>query len=282
MLVETDFASSLVYFRQALPQRSTHQSLITTTLPKSPPNGCPRCRLCTRVLPLLFSSNSLRSLCSSSESSVLNSGLPVFSSLHRSPFTGQSAYTSNITGKINGRFEVCLLIYLFKSTRIFSLITDQSARSSRLDISTVRATHSRAPASISFPFSLINPRVTISGADSTRPVCLSIAIIGITTPSSDRCFRSRTTISSISSSEPQSPSARPADTGSRRNAPSSVNSTHFPSSSSIISPLTTPNWCASAACRNKCRYSPCTGIKYFGFTSCSSSFCSSWLACPDT
>src|ERR1700730_13711890 len=106
MLVETDFASSLVYFRQALPQRSTHQSLITTTLPKSPPNGCPRLRLCSQVLPLLFSSNPLRSLCLSYNTNVLNSGNLVFSSLHRSPFTGQSAYTSNITGKINGRFEV--------------------------------------------------------------------------------------------------------------------------------------------------------------------------------
>src|SRR5579859_4891887 len=104
----------------------------------------------------------------------------------RGLFAGHSPYTSRITGRINGLFDVCLLIYLFKSTRIFSLITDQSALSSRFEFSTVRATHSRAPASISFPFSLINPRVTISGADSTRPVCLSIAIIGITTPSSDK------------------------------------------------------------------------------------------------
>src|SRR5258708_3027015 len=219
------------------------------------------------------------------------------------------SYTSKITGKINGLFDVCLLIYLFKSTQIFSLITDQSPPSSTFEFSTLpptqspaffsllthqpplpprsesspfRATHPPPPASISFPFSLINPRVTISGADSTLPVCLSIAIIGITTPSSDKCFRSRTTISSISSSEPESTSTRPAGTGSRRNAPSSVNSTPFPSSTSKISPLTTPNWCASAACRNKCRYSPCTGIKYFGFTSCSSNFCSSWLACPET
>src|SRR6266436_3990291 len=99
---------------------------------------------------------------------------------------------------------------------------------------------------------------------------------------SRRNVPSRHPIPSIPPSEPESTSTRPAGTGSRRNAPSSVNSTHFPSSSSKISPLTTPNWCASAACRNKCRYSPCTGIKYFGFTSCSSNFCSSWLACPET
>src|SRR5882672_10869610 len=75
---------------------------------------------------------------------------------------------------------------------------------------------------------------------------------------------------------------RPAVTGSRRYAPSSVNSICWPSSTSRISPDTTPNWCARAAWRKRCRNSPCTGMKYFGLTSCSRSFCSSWLACPET
>ena len=84
----------------------------------------------------------------------------------------------------------------------------------------------------SWPLSLIRPRVTISGCDSILPVCLSIAMIGTTIPSSERCFRSRITTSSISSSEPESTQTRPAVTGSRRNTPSSVNSICWPSSTS--------------------------------------------------
>src|SRR5580704_16202509 len=83
-------------------------------------------------------------------------------------------YTSRITGRINGRLEVCLLMWRFRSTRIFSFITDQSDFSSALDCSTVLMTTSRAPARNSVPLSLNMPRVTISGCDSMRPVCLSI------------------------------------------------------------------------------------------------------------
>src|SRR6266404_5556969 len=80
-----------------------------------------------------------------------------------------------MTGRIRGRLEVCLLMYRFRSTRIFSLMTPQSDFSSALDSSTVFRMTSRAPAMSSWPLSLIRPRVTISGCDSILPVCLSIA-----------------------------------------------------------------------------------------------------------
>src|SRR6267143_745689 len=134
-----------------------------------------------------------------------------------------------MTGRISGRLEVCLLMYRFRSTRIFSLMTPQSDFSSALDSSTVFIMTSRAPAINSWPLSLMSPRVTISGCDSILPVCLSIAMIGTTMPSSERCLRSRITTSSISSSEPESTQTRPAVTGSRRCAPSSVNSIGLPS-----------------------------------------------------
>src|SRR5205807_2784446 len=71
-----------------------------------------------------------------------------------------------MTGRIRGRLEVCLLMYLLRSTRIFSLITPQSEFSSELDSATVFIRTSRAPTSSSWPFSLMSPRVTISGCDS--------------------------------------------------------------------------------------------------------------------
>src|SRR5882757_3387880 len=54
-------------------------------------------------------------------------------------------------------------------------------------------------------------------------------------------FRTRITTSSISSSEPESTHTRPAVTGSRRRAPSSVNSIGRPSSTSRISCETAPS-----------------------------------------
>src|SRR5438445_8367902 len=62
-----------------------------------------------------------------------------------SAIDSSAAYTSRITGRISGRLEVCLLIYRFRSTRIFSLITHQSEFSSALDSETVFISTERAP-----------------------------------------------------------------------------------------------------------------------------------------
>src|SRR5258708_3064249 len=88
-------------------------------------------------------------------------------------------------------------------------MTPQSDFSSAFDSSTVFMITTRAPTISSWPLSLINPRVTISGCDSIFPVCLSIAIIGTTMPSSERSLRSRITTSSIPSSIPKSPQPHP-------------------------------------------------------------------------
>ena len=108
-----------------------------------------------------------------------------------------------------------------------------------------------------------NPRVTISGADSMRPVCLSMAMMGTTTPSSARCRRSRITTSSISSSEPES-----TQHASRRHrfAPERPGRGELDRLAILqqdTSPETTPICCASAACRKSCRYSPCKRNKIF-------------------
>ena len=58
-----------------------------------------------------------------------------------------------------------------------------------------------------------NPRLTISGRLSMRPVCRLMAMIGSTMPSSERCRRSRITIScTTSSTEPESMQTRPTVT----------------------------------------------------------------------
>src|SRR5260370_6438905 len=112
---------------------------------------------------------------------------------HESRATSHQIQISRITGRISGRLEVCLLMYRLRSTRIFSLMTPQSDFSSALDSSTVFMITTRAPAISSCPLSLINPRLTISGCDSIFPLCLSIAMICTTMPSSETCLRSRTT-----------------------------------------------------------------------------------------
>src|SRR4030095_409517 len=56
-----------------------------------------------------------------------------------------SRHTSRMTGRMRGRLEVCLLMKRLRSTRIFSLMTDQSARSSAFEVLMVRRTISRAP-----------------------------------------------------------------------------------------------------------------------------------------
>ncbi len=86
-----------------------------------------------------------------------------------------------MTGRINGRFEVCLLRKRFKSWRIFSLITPQSVFSSCVDCSMVRTVICRACSMISCAFLGWQEAARHNfGRDSMCPVCLSMAMIGTT------------------------------------------------------------------------------------------------------
>ena len=104
---------------------------------------------------------------------------------------------------INGRRCVCLLRKRFRSVRIFSCITPQSPRSSAVEVFERPGDHA--------PRILQNARVSRrheTAAHNFRkpsllPVCLLMAIIGSTNPSSERWRRSRMMMSSTtSSSEP--------------------------------------------------------------------------------
>ena len=160
-------------------------------------------------------------------------------------------------------------------------MTPQSVFSSSEEPSIVRATVSAAPSSSSGLSSLVTkPRVTISGLLSSFPVWRFSATIGTITPNSDKWRRSRITTSSrISSPVPESIHTRPTGTDSRCRAPSeSISSTSPLSSRNDASRPLLFKCSLNCKWRESCRYSPCTGTKYFGRSKLSTNFSSSSLA----
>ena len=134
--------------------------------------------------------------------------------------------------------------------------------------------------------STTNPRVMISGALSSAPVCPLMATTGTTSPSPARCRRSRST-SSATSPRPRAVDQHPARSAPRRRSPRRRASNRSTSPFSISSTSTRGSRAADTrsamrAWRASCRYSPCIGTKYRGLTRESTSFSSSSLPWPET
>ena len=126
------------------------------------------------------------------------------------------------------------------------------------------------------------PFVTMSGPDSTLPVCRSIVSTTRKMPSLPIDQRSRMTDWLMSPTPRPSTYTTPEATFSPRRAPRSSISTESPLVMTNAFPGATPRSIAMRAWRTSIRYSPWTGMKYFGRRMLRSSFSSSWLACPDT
>jgi hypothetical protein len=171
---------------------------------------------------------------------------------------------------ISGRREVCLLRKRFRSARIFSCITPQSPRSSSLDDSSVFSHH--LPRRLQQIGAVLHRHESAAHdfrQPSLLPVCLLMAMIGSTKPSSERWRRSRITMSSTtSSSVPESMHTRPTVNRFALARAVASRSPAFRPIRARTSPPG-PRWlrcCASCACFASCRYSPWTGTKKRGRT----------------
>src|SRR5207244_1272100 len=101
-------------------------------------------------------------------------------------------------------------------------------------------------------------------------------------PSSARSWRSRSTTAPTSPTDLPSTRTRPAGKRPTTCAAVFVTSTPVPSSIRKTRSGSRPTDSASRAWLRRCRYSPCTGMKYRGRVRFSISFRSSWLAWPET
>src|SRR5262249_37271624 len=165
------------------------------------------------------------------------------------------------TGRTNGRSPERFRKNRCRSTRIFSLISPGSVRSSTLAPSIAAPTSpgiSRNSASVRA--STTNPRVITSGVSSSVPDWRLIARTGTTRPSPARWRRSRSTSSPTSPLRVPSMRIRPAGTFSTIRAPSSSTRMRSPFSASTTF-VPGEALLATAACRASCRYSPCIGTK---------------------
>ena len=114
--------------------------------------------------------------------------------------------------------------------------------------------------------SYANPRDVTSIADAA-PDKPSMQITAISSPSSAKCFLSRSTELSVSPTPKPSTSKLPDATCSPILNFLGETYTQSPISVIIICDGCSPKATASSACFCKCLCSPCTGIKYCGFNS---------------
>ena len=101
-------------------------------------------------------------------------------------------------------------------------------------------------------------------------------------PSCDKCCLSLNTIFPTSPTPKPSTSTLPLWTVLVNSALSSLISNTLPFCNIMMLSLSIPILWAVSLWAINCLYSPCTGIKYFGFDNAIINFCSSWQACPDT
>ena len=128
----------------------------------------------------------------------------------------------------------------------------------------------------------IKPLVIISGPDTILYVSLFIATTIVTIPSLAKSLLSLKTILPTSPIPIPSTNTTPVCTFSVAIALSWEISKTWPVSNVNTFDLSIPNFKAKSLWCFRCLYSPCTGIKYLGFTNVWINFNSSLYACPDT
>ena len=131
--------------------------------------------------------------------------------------------------------------------------------------------------SIKFSDSLTytKPLDTTSGSDTISPVSESIATTITINPSCDKCCLSRSTIFPTSPTPSPSTKTFPFGTEVVSVASFSFSSNILPFVIINIFLASIPSFLAVSECALSCLYSPCTGIKNFGFAKVIINFCSS-------